>query len=359
MNRPLLIEKLNLDHFRGLNELIIDDLSAVNVFVGANNSGKTSVLEALKIMSEPSSLTQVVHLALHRAQVDPEEKKKNLIRYVLNIFQESHDEEGQSFYHIKLGASVRGIYYQFEVDGTVGEVVNSIGEDENVFDIAIKTSTNTGPNTGPKTDYTMVQLKNGQDTSFSSEKKSLYNTVYIHSSVSYYRSCATLLADYIVRHGKQDVLHIIQTFDPDVNDISIVREDIYLHSTHSGTMPLFAYGSGLQKAVLLAVVLAYSKNGAILIDEIDNAIHVSAFEDVFKWFFDSCLKWNVQAFLTTHSVEAIDAILKIAHYNHSEKDVLRIITLRKDLERGITRAKIRTGEQAYSDRSCYEMELRI
>ena len=355
MDRPFLIEKLNLDHFRGLNELTIGDLSAVNIFVGANNSGKTSVLEALKIMSEPSSLTQVVHLALHRAQVDPEEKKKNLIRYVLNIFQESHDEEGQSFYHIRLGASVRGIHYQFEVDGTVGEVVNSIGEDESVFDVAIKTSADDGS----KNDYTMVQLKNSQDTSFASEKKSLYNTLYISSNVSYYKSCANLLANYIVSYGKQDVLHIIQTFDPNVNDISLVWEDIYLHSSHSGAMPLFAYGSGLQKAVLLAVVLAYCKNGVILIDEIDNAIHVSAFEDVFKWFLDSCLKWNVQAFLTTHSAEAIDAILKSAHHNHSEEDVLRIITLRKDLEHGITRAKTRTGEQAYADRSYYEMELRI
>lgn len=355
MDKTLLIESLNIDHFRGLNGLSIDDLSTVNIFVGANNSGKTSVLETLKIMSEPSSLAQIMYLALHRAQVDPEEKKKNLIRYVQNIFQESHDEEGQRFYRIRLGASVQGVHFQFDVDGTVGEVVNSIGENENVFDIAIKTSTDTGS----KNDYAIVQLKNGQDTSFSSEKKSLYKALYVPSNISYYNICASILADYIVSHGKQDILHIIQTFDSDVNDISLVREDIYLHSIHFGTIPLFAYGSGLQKAVMLAAMLAHFKNGAILIDEIDNAIHVSAFEDVFKWFLDSCIKWNVQAFVTTHSAEAIDAILKIAHHNHPAEDVLRIITLRKDLERGITRAKTRTGEQAYADRSRYEMELRI
>lgn len=354
MDRPFLIEKLAIDHYRGLNELVINDLSAVNIFVGANNSGKTSVLEALKIMSDPSGLTQAARLALRRAQIDPEAKKKHLVRYVLNAFQESRDEEGQSFYHIKLGACVRDTYYQYEVDGTVGEVVNAAGETETVFDAAIKSSSDPG-----KADYTMVQLKDGQDVIVPSDKKPLYRSFYFSSSVGYYRACTALLADYIVRNGKQDVLHIIQSFDPGVDDISVIREDIYLHSARPGTMPLFAYGSGLQKAVLLAVVLAYSKNGAILIDEIDNAIHASAFEGVFQWFLNSCLKWNVQAFLTTHSAEAIDAILKTAHRDYPGEDVLRVITLRQDLEGGITRAKIRTGEQACSDRSCFEMELRI
>lgn len=355
MDRPLLIEKLNLDHFRGLNGLEIDDLSTVNIFVGANNSGKTSVLEALEIMGDFSSLGSVVYLALLRAQVKEEEKKNNLIRYTMNIFQETRDEEGQSFYRIRLGASVKGVHHQFDMDGSVGEVVNSTGEKESVFDVAIKTSSGDSP----KNDCVTVQLKNGRDTHFPMERNPLYKSFYIPSNIGYYKICADLLGDYIVSHGKKDILRIIQTFDPDVNDISLIREDIYLHSAHSGAIPLFSYGSGLQKAVMLSAILAYIKNGVILIDEIDNAIHVSAFEDVFKWLVDACLEWNIQAFLTTHSVEAIDAILKIAHRNYQKEDVLRIITLRKDMEQGVTRAKTRTGEEAYDDRSCYEMELRI
>ena len=50
---PTLKKNLTLDYFyvhnfRGLNHLKLEDFSNVNIFVGANNSGKTSILEALK-----------------------------------------------------------------------------------------------------------------------------------------------------------------------------------------------------------------------------------------------------------------------------------------------------------------------
>lgn len=78
MDRSLVIRKMEISHFRGLNELVIDDLSVVNLFVGANNSGKTSVLEALKLLSAPGDMGQLVRLALQRAQVSTEAMKSTM-----------------------------------------------------------------------------------------------------------------------------------------------------------------------------------------------------------------------------------------------------------------------------------------
>ena len=128
LNRSLVIEGLKIDNFRGLNNLTIDDFSVVNIFVGANNSGKTSALEALKLLSSPDDMGQVVRLALQRAQVSTEARKKNLINYILSIFQKVTDEEDQqNYYHIKLGVDVRGRHHDYEVDGTIGEIVDSTG----------------------------------------------------------------------------------------------------------------------------------------------------------------------------------------------------------------------------------------
>lgn len=355
MNRTQIIEGLKIDNFRGLNGLALDDFSNVNIFVGANNSGKTSVLEALKLSGSPNDVGQIVRLALQRAQVSAEARKKNIVNYISSIFQKVTDEEDQqNYYHVKLSVDVKGQHHAYEVDGTIGEVVDSSGSSKRTFDIAIKTSGDTG-----KTNYRSVQVINGEEAKFAPTEKPIYSSLYLHSTINYYRSCSSLLAEYIVQEGKQEVLYILQTFDQNIDDISVVGEDIYLHNIHSGSMPLFAYGSGLQKAVFLTIAIAYCKNGVILIDEIDNAIHVSAFEDVFRWFLNACLRWNVQAFITTHSAEAIDAILKIAHKEHSQEDVLRVITLRKDPKTNTTRKKVRSGEEAYSDRSCFKAELRV
>jgi AAA15 family ATPase/GTPase len=43
------LEQLEISNFRGLDFLEIEGLSKINLFAGKNNSGKTSILEALGI----------------------------------------------------------------------------------------------------------------------------------------------------------------------------------------------------------------------------------------------------------------------------------------------------------------------
>ena len=42
-----MISKLLVERFRGINNLEIKNLNRINLFVGDNNCGKTSVMEAL------------------------------------------------------------------------------------------------------------------------------------------------------------------------------------------------------------------------------------------------------------------------------------------------------------------------
>ena len=55
-------EQLEIENFRGIKSLEIDDLARVNLFVGRNNCGKTSVLEAaflLTGMSNPALIPRI------------------------------------------------------------------------------------------------------------------------------------------------------------------------------------------------------------------------------------------------------------------------------------------------------------
>ncbi len=73
--------------------------------------------------------------------------------------------------------------------------------------------------------------------------------------------------------------------------------------------------------------LVSSENGIVLVDEFETALHTSAMENVFRFVISTCKKLNVQLFLTTHSIEAVDKILKCSD---EEIDNIRIITLKKD-----------------------------
>lgn len=48
------IKSLQIETYRGIKDLHVDNLGSVNVFVGDNNLGKASVLEAIELMCNPN-----------------------------------------------------------------------------------------------------------------------------------------------------------------------------------------------------------------------------------------------------------------------------------------------------------------
>lgn len=350
--KDLVIKSFEISALRGINELSVNNLSNINIFVGANNSGKTSVLEALKLFAAPNDIGQIVQVALQRIQVSKAWKTMNLASYVSTLFQKNNEDDGSQNFQISIKAEINSHWYAYDIYGALSKSVNSSGGAQNSFDISSKVAID-----NRKPSYNNTKIVSGAEHIFTPYNVPLFNSLYIHSNTHYYYSCSRLISEKILEK-KSELLEILNAFDSTVNDISVIGEDVYLYSASKGSLPLFSYGMGMQKAVLLTAALMECKNGIILIDEIDNAINISAFEKVFKWFIDSCLKYNVQSFITTHSIEAVDAMLRVVKNDYSELDAMRVITLRK-LNDNKTKCLVRDATEAYNDRLNFKMELRV
>jgi AAA15 family ATPase/GTPase len=61
--------------------------------------------------------------------------------------------------------------------------------------------------------------------------------------------------------------------------------------------------------VLLASTITAHPKGVLFIDEVETGIHVSALRRVFTWLTSVAVQFNVQVVATTHSLEAVDALL--------------------------------------------------
>ena len=62
------LESITIHQFRGLRDIKLDNLGQVNLLVGINNSGKTSVLEALSIYCHPLDIRVWLSTARQREQ---------------------------------------------------------------------------------------------------------------------------------------------------------------------------------------------------------------------------------------------------------------------------------------------------
>jgi AAA15 family ATPase/GTPase len=104
--------------------------------------------------------------------------------------------------------------------------------------------------------------------------------------------------------------------DKNIQNINLTeKNDIKRFLVDSKTFPeksvdVTNYGEGLQRIFEIALAFAYCKNGVLLIDELETAIHYSLLVDFTKFIQELAVKFNVQVFITTHSKECIGAFVE-------------------------------------------------
>ena len=351
------IHSLNLEIFRGISNLSVDNLSAINVVVGGNNSGKTSILEAIRVLAQPYEIGNILRVASSRAW---KTKPKNYIDTVMSIFKKEQ-LEGTSpslsvdSYSMKIGGNINNDVAILEIDTNISNKLNVFRDGEDKVNKGISGTLSFSLNSIKKLSLFTFDESSHIDVDSSI---SLFNCTFMSTNVNTYNSCVSLYSDVVKSESKETFITVLKIFDKDISDITIVDDMIWIHNAKKGIMPLFSYGSGLQKALLLSIVISLAKDGVLLIDEIETAVHTSALPKVFSFLVNACNRLKVQLFITTHSLEAIDKLLASASDMGFLED-MQVITLFRTEKSGNTFCKQYSGKTALEKRELYEMELRV
>ena len=338
------INELSIISYRKLKNVNLTDLKTINVFSGINNSGKTSVLEVIGLMSDIESRYNFQKWALIRSPWS-NGYKKNIVDYMSGVFPNSDDKLGD----ISVDIFINKLKHSVIIKGEKENVVSSIGK----ISKSLKVSVNDFKSEKPK----IFKFKDGGRENFKIENTHLFDLAYVMVEEDFYAKSVTYFSNALHAQQKEELMKLMHDFDKNIEDIFLDETgDIYIQNAVSGVLPLFAYGSGMQKAFLLATILSNDGLDVIMVDEIDSALNITALKDVLTWFVNSCRKHEVQAFITTHNAEAIDAILDNVD---NDNDDIRIITMRNQNNAGNTVVKSLNGIEARQYRTDYEMELRI
>lgn len=356
------ISKVYIESFRGIKALELNNLLPINILTGDNNSGKTSVLEILNSLKNCGDFRWW----------------RSLTR---NDFRISTYE---GFYDLfDINSSKKIVAYSTEINGMKKDVMlsaNDIEEEmteEEYFELAgiylpedIKKEELSKTVQIPKLEMEIKIDGETVDTNVVYEgerryrvnpKKAVEEKNIIYISPTRHAEGDVFLSKVLDNPELyEQMLMVLKEFDEDIISINydeshIASRGVYkiLSKSHKKALPLNVYGDGMKKAVLLMSAVIASKDGILLLDEFETAIHTSAMHKTFRWILETCMKLNVQVFLTSHSKEAIDKILKCSPVL---TDKIALYTLYKDDDETFVRRL--TGRKAIEVQDEMGLELR-
>ena len=117
----------------------------------------------------------------------------------------------------------------------------------------------------------------------------------------------------ILKRGKKKVESMLKKLDPRVEAIDPLQTDqqhgplIFVDVGLKEMIPVTQMGQGFNRLLSIYSEVIASEVNVLLIDEIENGLHYSVMPQVFEGLFNAVKELDIQIFATTHSWECIVA----------------------------------------------------
>lgn len=280
-----MIQFLELKNFRAFEHIRFENLGRANLIIGRNNTGKTSVLEAL--VMKLGSGEQVTGLpAIFRDRV-PKDDFKNFWSYI------AHDQKWQGFGVI---TDIGGLTSQLNEAGTVSLNDNSGQESQQVAFLKGKQFHSGRRSSSLKT--TILSTKASPPQAISE----LFNQIAPLNPENEDR------LEHLLRESIEPRLKRLRYAKPKDTHTHLVYVDL-----GQGTMlPFTQLGQAFSRVLEIYCEIFANQPKVILIDEIENGLYHEGMEDFWKGLFEVLEDQDVQLFATTHSRECMEAAHRAA-----------------------------------------------
>lgn len=324
-----MIKDIQIERFRGFQSLNISDFGQFNVIVGENNSGKSSLLEALLLMGNPNnpSLCMLVDglrdwkqtkdsndatLLFYKRQfeipitlsVDFDTMENREIQ--IHLFQEQINTVNLEIEKKEPISNLSPLDYGYQIEARV----------QNEFGIQDLQSRLTY-----KRDDKKVQI------TFDPHYGEHLNMHYVASR---HLNVSDQGFDKMVEHKEKSILiNALQLLEPELKDIVRIDKQLFVDLGFEQMLPINVLGDGFRTILSLVSLVYASQGGILLVDEIDNGLHYSSMKAMWKVLFQVAQAYQVQLIATSHNLDSIRAYNAILETNKDIQDKARIFALRR------------------------------
>jgi AAA15 family ATPase/GTPase len=325
-----MIYSLKVHNYRNLVDLKINSLSQINLITGKNNTGKSTLLEAITLLVSKGDIKNILQILLERGEhfrfsedyKTTESSVKSLsslfndriISFDNNDFIEisSSNNEKNNPNNVKFSL----VKYINEDDENLivrKKVITNFDEDDTNIKIGFKIEANNQTQIYTLTDgldrfVNRIGFKNTDYTDIIKYVKTK-NINKDTNSKLWDSIDLTPKEKYVI-----DALKIIEPRTEGITFKQVNREDrnpFIKLSNDNLIIPLESMGDGINRILTIILSLVNSENGYFLIDEIENGLHHSVQEKLWEIIFNLSEKLNIQVFATTHSEDTIKSFENI------------------------------------------------
>lgn len=288
-----MLTSIHIQGFKNFKDTKIEPLRKVNLILGGQNVGKTSLLEAVLVgTSEKNDLIKLPEISRGMSY-------KNDIEY----FFESVFVNGFSISFDK---------FRFDTcrnDNLIAKEKDSL---EN-----IKKYSKPAEYKLHKEDFEtkLVAINNfyiHRRFGFSDKDKSLFVSVNLPSEIG----CVNLFGQVFEKRKKKNLIQLLRNIEPRLEDMNTSNLNsewrIYVDiDGNRNAVPISHMGHGFSRLFNLYASLLVTDSKLALIDEIENGIHYSSLPTIFKGIQEIATNNDIQSLITTHSWECICAAYNV------------------------------------------------
>ncbi len=309
MIKPVKLFDVTIDNYKNFSHFQFSNLARINVITGKNNSGKTSLLEALFLCLGPTNPDLLVSLLGRRGQLTSL-SSANYFFHELNFSNRikiTFKTDQANEYTLKI-QNVESKSYSVSKKNTKEEqstsglqLINSSAPKEISLILTFPSK---------KTNIAKATFSSGQ-IAFSKEQGAIFcESVFLSSIQSF--SNPNLDASRYSSLDRQDRIpefnKYLKYIEPDIKRTSLISENdstFIAGDVGYGLVPLSLLGEGMNKFASIILAISQSKDAVCLIDEIENGFHYSMYPKLWEVINEISIENNCQVFCTTHSLECI------------------------------------------------------
>lgn len=317
--------KINIEGFRGIKNLELEDCKTINVIVGENDSGKTSVLEAIFLLSGISS----------------DHKKLDSISYYL-IKQDRgfkalfHNLKASNLLNIQVETN-KSLCYQLQIKPNEINTNRPMEFGDSQPNVEVKSVnvylTQSTLKSEPK-EYCRLGLSsldslrgNGDSDDYLKRDK----LIYILNKTKLSGTDEQHIAKIIEKNKQKELVKILQTVNKNICDICFLKHELYINIGIEQLIPLDFSGDAVKRILTLIFALYDAQGGILLIDEIETSFYFSVLKPLWKTIYKLANELKVQIFVTTHSMETLQYLAEVGRELGTDfQEAIRSYSIIKD-----------------------------